>query len=58
MLENTKKSNLSSCQKVWNKPTINKLQVKKTLSGVGEKNENGGHPLGSPRNSNGNGLGY
>ena len=57
MLKNTKKSNLNKSNKIWNKPTINKLQVNKTLGGVSSNVESNGHPLGSPKDGTG-GLGY
>jgi len=49
MLKDTKKSNLNRYNKTWNKPTINKLGVNKTLGGTSDKLENNGHPLGSPK---------
>ncbi|MDM5263034.1 hypothetical protein PF327_02375 [Sulfurovum sp. XTW-4] len=44
-----KNSELNRVCKRWNKPTINKLQVNKTLGGIGSNNENNGHPDGSPK---------
>ncbi|WP_309499258.1 hypothetical protein [Sulfurovum sp.] len=55
MLINTKKSNPNNCNKIWNKPIINKLQVNKTLSGIGGNVESNGHPNGSPKTG---GLAY
>jgi len=55
MLKNTKKSNLNRVNKTWEKPTINQLEVNKTLGGTDDKKENRGHPTGSPK---GGGLAY
>lgn len=49
MVKNTEKSNFNSVHKTWKKPTIKQLGVNKTMGGIGDKNENGGHPLGSPK---------
>lgn len=42
-----KKVDTKSFDKKWNKPTIKKLEVNRTLGGISQFNENNGHPDGS-----------
>lgn len=42
-----KKLETNRIHKKWDKPTIKKLEVNKTLGGITKFNENNGHPDGS-----------
>lgn len=54
MVKNREEINFNRVNKIWKKPTINQLEVNKTLGGISEKNENG-HADGSPKTG---GLAY